>query len=274
MSEQSGYTWTQSNKDDLRKAVKNFNAKISRLEKKYANDPESLKALPKRTSQKDIRKLINNGHDLRRELNALRRFSDPGMDELVQVPITDYNLKITKWQKDDMRRRATRINQIRKKRLKDISNIEMKSRGESLGYTKGQIGMGKADEIALSPIKPFTPKMDRRNLNKKIDTLIKESNTTFWSDKEQFLRDNFIKGLEGNYKGLFPDDVEKIKEAVNKMTFKEFYKRFMENDEMEIVSPPTGGNAEDTLSVNIEALKSTWIPNYKKPKKKSKKKKG
>lgn len=263
MSKRYNIRWKQSDNDDLRKVVKNFNAKISRLEKKH---PEMKYALPERVKVKEIRELIQTRTDLERELNALRRFSsERGAEKLVDVPGNKYNLQITKWQKNEMSRRVGVINRKRKSRLDVISDIEMKSRGETLGYTKGQIGMGKADEIALKPIKPFTPAMNRRDINKRFRGLKKESQTSYWEIKELRLKQNVIRGIEANYQGLFPDEVDEIIDSIENMDFKEFYNRFMsESGEMEIVSPPPGSSSDEMMRINIEALKSTWVPNYKK----------
>lgn len=265
MSKQYNIRWKQSDNDDLKKAVKNFNAKISRLEKKYAEDPGKRYALPERVTVAEMRELIDTRQDLKRELNALRRFSTRGAEELTDIPDNKYNLQITKWQKNEMSRRAGVINRKRKNRLDVISDIEMQSRGEALGYTKGQIGMGKADEIALKPIKPFTPAMNRRDINKRFRGLKKESQTSYWEIKELRLKQNVIKGIEANYQGLFPDEVDEIIESIEDMDFKEFYSRFMgESGEMEIVSPPPGSSSDEMMRINIEALKSTWVPKYKK----------
>lgn len=262
MSKQYNIRWKQSDNDELKKAVKNFNAKISRLEKK---NPEMKYALPERVTMREMRELIDTRQDLKRELNALRRFSQRGAEELIEVPENKYNLQITKWQKNEMSRRAGVINRKRKDRLDTISDIEMKSRGENLGYTKGQIGMGKADEIALKPIKPFTPAMNRRDINKRFRGLKKESQTSYWEIKELRLKQNVIKGIQANYSGLFPDDVDEIIDAIEDMDFKEFYNRFMsESGEMEIVSPPPGSSMDEMMKINIESLKSTWVPNYQK----------
>ena len=255
--------WKPDDNAELRKAVKNFNAKISRLEKK---NPEQKNALPDKVTVKQMKELIETRQDLKREINALKRFSSKrGSEEIITVPENKYNVKITKWQKEEMTRRAGVINRRRKKRLEEIQEVEMSHMGKPLGYKRGDIGMGKADEVALRPIQPFTPSMNRADLKKKYGALLIESREQYWNEKEARLKENVMNGIKSNYgSSEYKEDVEKILDAIENMDFKEFYKRFMsESDEMEIISPPPGSISEDTIKANIESLKSTWIPNEK-----------
>ena len=263
MSKQSSIRWRDSDREDLRKAVKNFNAKIRRLEKK---NPKDASALPEKVKMKEIESLVETRQDLKRELNALKRFTKRGAEELVDVPDSKYNLKTTKWQKQEMARRTGVINRKRNERYKKIKEVEMKSRGKDLGYKKGDIGMGSQDENALKPMKPFYPSMSRKDLNKRFRAIRKESKESYWAEKEARLKANVMKGIEANYKGLYPEQVEKILEAIENMDFKEFYEKFIaESGEMEIVSPPPGSSMDEMMKVNIEVLMSTWVPNYQSP---------
>ena len=251
MSKQYNIRWKQSDNDDLRKAVKNFNAKISRLEKK---NPELKEVLPERVTVAQMKELIDTRQDLNRELNALRRFSRRGSEQVVQVPDNDYNLQLTKWQKEEMTRRVGIINRKRKKRLEEISNIEMTSRGQKLGYKRGELGMGKADEIALKPMKAFTPKMTKTDLRKKFKTIKKESQSSYWNLRERVMKANYIKSLEENFN---PNDVEDIIDAIDRMSFEEFYKTFQaEGGNFETAYPPDA----EQYDAYLTALKSTWLP--------------
>ena len=87
MSKQYNIRWKQDDNQELRKAVKNFNAKISRLEKK---DPQNKEALPEKITVKQIKELISTRQDLKRELNALQRFSKRGAEKIIEIPDTDY----------------------------------------------------------------------------------------------------------------------------------------------------------------------------------------
>ena len=244
--------WSEADEAELKRVVKNFNAKLTRLSNK---DPQNKNALPERVSAAQLRDLIETRQDLNRELNALRRFSERGAEELVDVPDNDYNLKITKWQKKDMTRREVIVNQKRKRQLERVADIDMTSRGQSLGYKKGEIGMGKAERIALEPVRAFTPSQNRRDLNKRFKQLRKESISTYWDKRNEIMRTNYIAEIERNFpEALVKDVTERIRE----MDFDEFRKVFEAEDQgkFQFNYPLNKGDQEKYAT----ALRSIWIP--------------
>lgn len=253
MSKRYNIRWNESDEQALSRAVKNFNAKISRLEKK---DPQNKTALPERMSVKQLKELIDTRQDLNREINSLQRFTRRGAEEIVSIPDNDYSLKLTKWQREEMNRRVGVINRKRAKRLEVLQNIEMTSGGEDLGYTVGQFGMGKAEEVSLTPIKAFTPKMNKADAMKKFRHIIKESQSGYFDRKDESLRENYIKGLRTNYD---EEDIEDIVEAIEDMSFGEFYRKFQaEGGTMEFASVKPNRREYNGY---VNQLKSQWIPN-------------
>ena len=254
MSRKYNIRWSAADDAELKRVVKNFNAKLTRLAKK---DPQSAAALPERVSAAQLRDMIITRDDLNRELNALRRFTDPKrkLHELVDVPGNDYNLKITKWQKQEMNRRQAIVNQKRKRELERIADIDMKSRGKSLGYKKGDIGMGKAERIALDPVRAFTPSQNRRDLNRRFRQLRKESISTYWDVRNEIMRTNYIVEIERN----FPESmVGDIVERIRNMDFDEFRRIFEAEDQkkFEFNYPQN----KDEQEKNAKALRAIWIP--------------
>lgn len=253
MSRRYNIRWNDNDNQELTRVVRNYNAKIRRLEKKH---PELKNVLPEKTSVTQMKDLIETRQDLKRELNALKRFSKRGAEKIVDVPGSDYNLKTTKWQKEEMTRRIGIINRKRKKRLKEIAETEVTSRGESLGYTRGDIGMGKAEEVSLKPMKAFTPKMSSTDLKKKYRNILKESQSSYWYKRDLMLKENYIKSIEENFN---PEDVKDIVEAIDKMDINAFREIFdMEGGIFEFSYPPDQEAYEGYLS----SLKTIWIPNY------------
>lgn len=251
MSKRYNIKWRDSDLQDLRRAVKNFNAKITRLAKKA---PKEAHKLPEKVTLTELRSIIGTRQDLKREINALRRFSKRGAEKLVVIPDTDNNIEITKWQKQEMARRAGVINRKRKKRLEELTEREVKSRGENLGYTVGQLGMGKADQVALKPMKPFTPKMSNYDIKKKFKAIRKESQSDYWNKKDWILRENYIRALQENYNKR---DLTDVIEAIRNMELDDFRERFQsEDNNFEFPYPPDAEQYQQYLS----ALKAMWIP--------------
>ena len=257
MSKYHKIRWNEQDTKEINRIVKNFNAKINRLVKK---DPSISNTLPEKITTKQLKELINTRQDLNRELNALKRFSKKGSEEIVVVPNTEYDLKITKWQKTEMNRRIGIINRKRKSRLEELQNTEMTSRGVKLGYTRGQLGMGRATEVALQPMTAFFRTMGNTDLKKRWKSILVQSQSDYFTKRDYQVRENYIKGLKENY------DYENIKDvidAIEKMDIKDFLNTFeQEGGTFEFASP---NGALDIKQAEYEgyesALRSTWLPN-------------
>lgn len=251
MSKFHKISWRESDLIDLNKAVKNFNAKISRLSKK---NPENIGALPEKIKVQDLKNLINTRQDLKREINSLKRFSKRGAEQIVIAPGVDDELKLTKWQRTEMNRRVGIINRKRKARLEQIQNMEMKSRGQSLGYTRGQLGMGKATEVSLSPMNAFTRRMNKRDLSMKWKAILRESQSDYFTQKDFRLRENYIKALEQNFN---EKDIEDVISSIRNMDISDFLQKFEEEGgTLEFAYPPNN----ELYRGYVRSLKTTWNP--------------
>lgn len=253
MSKKYNIRWTADDNEALRKAVKNFNAKRSRIIKK---SPEKTPSLPEKVNMKDIKELIQTRKDLNTILNRLRSFSEKGAEELVVAPFNENNIEITRWQVEQMEKMAKTANRRRAIRKKMVQDIQLHSRNQPLGYTIGDIGMGSEEENNLSNINAFTKSMDRTSLRKKFRTLEREAMDRYWEGRERNLKEQYKNAFLENFN---PDDVKEVVEAIDKMSFQQFYKKFLEEDRY--FEAPYLPNQE-VYEEFLESLKATWIPNY------------
>lgn len=248
MSKYHKIRWTEQDTKEINRVVKNFNAKVNRLAKQ---NPDLASVLPDKVSTRQLKGLINTRQDLHRELNALKRFSKKGSEEIIIVPDTEYELKITKWQKTEMNRRIGIINRRRKSRLDELESIEMTSRGKSLGYTRGQLGMGKAEEISLQPMTAFYRTMGNRDLKKRWQSILVQSQSDYFTKRDYQVRDNYIKGLLENYG---EHEVQDIVNKIEKMDIKEFLQIFQEEGgTFEFIYPDPEKEKE-----YVNYLRTTW----------------
>lgn len=254
MSKQSKIRWKQSDEEKLRKTVRNFNAKIRRLEKK---DPKNKAALPEKISVKDLKEVIHTRADLNRELNSLKRFSKRGSETLVVAPESDYNVLITKWQKQEINRRVGMINRKREERRKMIADIEMQQKGKDLGYKKGDFGMGKLSDRELMPMNKFTPKSTHASIKAKWKSVMKESSNMYWEWRDDLHKQNYIKSLTENFN---ENDVKDVIKAIEDMDYNEFRKVFEANGgNFELSYPPD----EEQYYSYLSEIKTIWTPDRK-----------
>lgn len=252
------FKWSDADNAALSSAVRRFNAKIDRL---GAANPEIKNALPEKISVKQYRKLIGTRRDLNSELKSLERFLKEGAEKIVDVPDSYYNLKTTKWQKDEMLRRVGTINRKRKERYERIKDIQMTQRGEELGYTVGQamqdIGMGGIDKNATEPMNAFTPKMTRTDLRYKFKGILFESQQSYWSEREEIMRNTYIRTILESFGENA--DTNAIIAAIENMDFDTFYQTYLgDSGRWESIYP---GRNQDDVDNYLSDLRSTWIPN-------------
>lgn len=250
MAKQHHIRWKQSDNQELARVVRNFNAKIKRLEEK---NPEIKKALPDKVSVKQLKELINTRQDLKRELNSLRRFSKRGSEEVLTYG--DNNIKITKWQKSELSRKIGIINRRRAKRQEEFEALEMESRGQKLGYTKGEFGMGALEKNEYRPMSVLTKSMTQADVKKKWSSVMKQVQSNYYSEADYRWRDNFIESLLTNYN---PADVRDVVDAIRSMDIEDFVKKMRSDPGVfELSYPPDREQYANYLS----ELKATWLPN-------------
>lgn len=254
MAKQHKIKWREQDSKEIERVVKNFNAKISRLAKK---EPSIKNILPEKIKLKEFKSLINTRQDLKRELKSLKRFSQKGAEKIVVIPDTEYNLKTTAWQKKEMNLRIAVINRKRKKRLQEIEEIEIKDRGKATGYTKGQVGMGKAEKLALEPMNAFYRTMGNADLKKRWQSIVVQSQSDFFDKKDYMARENYIKSLLENFN---ENDIRDIVYKIEDMDIQEFIKIFREEgNTFEMAYPDPEKERQ-----YINALRSIWKPNEEK----------
>ena len=253
MAKQHKIKWRPADEKELRRVVKNYNAKVSRLEKK---NPELAHIYPQHTSVKEVKELIATREDFNRELNMLKRFSKSGAEDIVAIPGNDYNLTTTRWQRTEMNRRAAIVNRRRKERRVKLANLEAKSRGEDLGYKLSDIGMGDGWLRALDPVNAFTRRQTRADLDEKWKTLMREGKSEYWSERDFKLRDNYLNEMKKHYPEGMVDDVI---EAIEGMDIGDFITTFAE--EGYDFDMAYGSDSAEDIGAFADALRATWTPN-------------
>lgn len=260
MSRKYHIRWQKSDTEDLAKAVKNFNAKISRIEQKY---PELKNALPEKMKVGELKKIINTRQDLKRELNSLKRFTnknnkinllDDGSYEGIEI-YGDYNIKITKWQRKELNRRIATINTRRKKRLEAIKETQVKSRGEEQGYTVGQVGVGSIQLNDLSPMEGLTPGASNESVRRKYKSALIQSQSDFLKISDFRLKSSYITSL---YRNFSEDEVKDIIEAIEKMPVDEFMRIYNSDNDAKFEGTYPGNKKQEKQYA--ESLRAVWIP--------------
>ena len=104
MSRQNNIRWRESDLKELRRLVKNYNAKITRQRAKLIEDDRRFQAsqLPQKKSVRELREAIETRKDFKNELEGLQNFINTGLKfkldantkKSLHATVRDFNAKI------------------------------------------------------------------------------------------------------------------------------------------------------------------------------------
>lgn len=248
--------WTENDSKQLSRAVKNFNAKVKRLEAKYSDVPGAV--IPEKVSMREMREIIGTRRDLQKELKSLQKFTQRGSEELVKTNTND-NIKVTKWQKQELLKREKIINKARAERRDLLENQGLINKGEGLGYTRGAVGMGKTDALMLRPTNAFTPKMRKYEINEKMKHFRRESQSDYWIKRDRLMIDNYIKALKENFNFK---DITDVIAKINSLGIEGAKDKILSDpQEFNTAYPPS----EEDYERYLKHLKEMWGLHYSGP---------
>ena len=264
MSKQYNIKWRVQDEKELRRVARNFNDKLRRL---VRANPENKNILPQfynenteqfesRITVETLKGLIQTRQDFNRQLNMLKRFSKRGAERIVEAPDNEYGTKTTLWQRQETARLVGIVNRKRQERLDRLNLIEMANSEGKLGYTLGEMfGMGLASVNKLKPTKAFTRSQSQTDLKYKLRSLMDESRKNYHKDRDQLLKDNYIKALTENYN---ESDISDVISAIRAMDSDLFVLKFeARGDKFEMAYPPDRGSEE--YYNYVSELKGYWL---------------
>ena len=266
MSKQTNIKWRVEDEQELRRVARNFNDKLRRLVKQ---NPKNKNILPQFYNEKTdqfesrltiatLKNMIQTRADYNRQLNMLKRFSKRGAERIVEVPDNEYGTKTTLWQRQETARLVGIVNRKRQERLDKLNIVEMANSEGKLGYTLGEMfGMGLASTNKLMPTKAFTKSQSQTDLKYKMRSLIDETRTRYYSDRDLMLKNNYIKALLENYN---ENDISDVISRIKSMDSDLFVLKFeARGDKFEMAYPPDRDSEE--YRGYVSELKGYWLGN-------------
>lgn len=209
-------------KNYINKVVRNYNAKINRLQK--LNPSLSL---PSKINAKTIREASRNRQELLRNLNKLRRFSKRGAEDTLILPSGEL---ISKYELNELKRESARLKRNMTRRINELAMTKPKVAGIVQDYTYAEMG-----DMHLNNL--IAKRNALKGLDKKLGTTTSIKEYMKFLEKTRNKQNYQISIFKNNYldKMLFSQayfigyDQEKIKvikEKLNTLSDKDFLKAF------------------------------------------------
>lgn len=264
----------ETTKKSLRATVRDFNSKIDRLNKSVKG---GIAGLPEKISSKWILDNVTSKEGLVKELREFKEFLKPGAEELVALPDTNLNIKLTKWQKESMEKRLEAINAARKAELEAWKKTAVTVGGKPTGYTQGEVRMDKGDFHELGPMTLYSASSTYTDMKEKYRLMIREGQEGYWDARTKLARINYIEKME-RVLGGHPIG-EMILDKMKTVDLSQFRRTLKGEDDLflllyEIEKHP------DNYDTLLEEIWGEWEPGkdmyeeYKKYEEKKKKKEG
>ena len=214
--------------EEINRAVRNFNAKISRLEKL---DNENI-IVPEKVKVSDFKKGYDSRRDLRRQLNYLKMFSKRGSEEKI---VTSGGYETSKYQYAVTKRESTRIKSNLTRQINAYLKIEPTVFGKSQGFQRMQL-----EDSKLSNLRAKRKALDKNllNLNKEeysryLELLNRQTQSSY---KDRIFKENYIEMLltSGYLAGYDSDKLNEIASNLMSLSNNNFLRLF--DSEMSIKS--------------------------------------
>lgn len=177
--------------------VRQYNAKITRLEKK---NPNMAQFLPKRIKTSDFYN-ISNYKDFKRRFDKSQRFLKKGSEKLVQV---NPNLILTQYEKKEIR-----YLDIRKKNYKQAKKLKY-----NISTTKGNMGSIKANNLVYK--KYELSNKTREDINKFFEVSERMISQGYDERLAQIHHDNFVQGILSQT-GNTEESIKQMEEVIKQM---------------------------------------------------------
>lgn len=248
----------------LKKAIKNFNAKTTRLNKKW-DSASDRRAIPDKVKYKDIRSKLTTRDDFNRELASLQAFTQRNAEKLMELPDNELGTKITEWEYNDFLARKEIIDKKRAEQFEYIQNVPVLDRGKETGYTRGEERLNKSIQSQFEPVTLF--KADTRNadIKERRKLLVNESSDGYWSKQDLHARENYIKAIRNHLYGPEIDPlVDEIVEAINDKSVDEFRDLFLGSETGKYFEVPYALDDKE-IKQAVEKLMATWSPKSNRP---------
>lgn len=246
---------------EINKIVRNFNQKVSRLEK---NQQELL---PTKISVRELKKSYNNRSDLKRKLRELKRFSTRGIEQVIE---TKQGLKISKYDLINLKKENARVKRSLTMEIKRLETTSPKVLGKKQKTTFAQMGDQHylnlvARRKALEKEIMNLNKAELERLKNLIDKTLKNKaymNSTF--------KENYLKMLTdlGYYFDYNNEKLQKLEDKLMDLSPDKFLKLFQEDksirailDYYPVITNTLSGIDPDDLSGDVNSLYDSLIDN-------------
>lgn len=212
-----------STNKEIARVVRNFNQKISRLEKLGREN------LPEKVTIKELKSKVYNSNDLKRELNKLKRFSKRGAEDV----ITSYKLPITNWEKRNI---EIEVRTAKAKITRQLKNLGVERPKGMKKFQTGKLATNEVQTLIKQYERISTKKiLQAETMSEKKELLGSVDKYNYrYSNRSLFnLKQSMLEMVDKMVVDKDNEDLKKeLKKKINTMSIKDFKSLYYEFEDV------------------------------------------
>jgi hypothetical protein len=248
---------------EINKTIRNFNQKITRLEKS-----ERDLLLPEKITKKELKENVYTRTELRRKLRELQLYSKRNIEETIT---TKGGVTLSRYELTKIKRESSRIKASLTREINKMQSTSPKVFGKKQATTFAQ--MGDQYYLNLQARRKALEKGDIGTLSseqlKQYKSLLEKTrrNKTYYSN---IFKDNYMQMLTdmGYFYGYDKEKLDKLKETISSLDSDKFLKLFREEKSIQAILEyypnivmKSGGINPDDIKEDVKNLYDALVDN-------------
>ena len=225
-------------------------AKLRRVNKNYGIDLSNeinLMKLDEFKTRKEFNEWVEN----------MQRFTNRS-NQNYQFVKNEYGLVLTKKELNELVRLSKQNQRLAKEKIKEALNLDvLKNKEKQMQELRERtliLGEGNVTGISVPPLFNFNQFRTYAALEKAKGNVRKRSNPQFYDKRNEILKDNFIRSLEGS----FNSDADKLVSMLRVMSGQDFYELYMSDRlNFDFSLYDSEGQLFDANRDHLEAMENT-----------------
>ena len=217
---------------EINKVIKNYNAKIRRIEK-YDDSYNYL--LPNKITKSDLKTMAYTRRELRRKLNELKRFSQRGIEQSIQLK---GGYVLSRYEYENLKREKARVQRNITNELKRLELTSPTVYGKRQAFSFAKMGDSRYLNFLAKKEKIETKweYLEQEEFERYEEFVYKAGRSLEY--ETSLFRENYKKMLFdlGYYTKYDNDKLKDLENKLDKLSNKQFYKLFNEEKSIKAIT--------------------------------------
>ena len=214
-------------KKELARLIKNFNAKINRIQKAH---PE-INYLPEKFKMREVKNSFHTRKDFNNFKKSAERFMRSGSEKLRHF---ETGIDMTQWEYREYAIKVSTINRKRTRHERRVNERQYRAGGKEVGSKRGET-MNVKKQIYRKKKANFNKIRPGKEFEKFKESVEKQYHSDYEIEKYAQYKENYIQRLKDTFfEGKYQETLDALLNKLNNMSAKDIYDTAFFDAEMSI----------------------------------------